>query len=150
MVGVDVSAGMFAEARNNAQELRANNITFVHSDDTLSSVSRQFDLINSFIVFQHIPTARGEVILHRLREAGVGMLQFTYGYSSSTSVVKRLQIRAYFSPWLYGVRNLLKGRPFALFGSRPSASRMRVPGSATRPSPAALKQLPPSNHRVRR
>ncbi|HME90767.1 MAG TPA: methyltransferase domain-containing protein [Myxococcaceae bacterium] len=116
VVGVDVSDGMLAEARKNAEGQGATNITFVKADDSLSAVTGDFDLLNSLIVFQHIPPRRGEAILkmmlQRLREGGVGILQFTYGFASSTPWTRKALVRAYHAvPLLWSVRNLLKGRP---------------------------------------
>lgn len=82
VVGVDVSPSMLGEARRNCDRERLNNVELVESDDRLSAVSGDFDFIHSFIVFQHIPVARGEAMLRRLvrllREGGVGALHFTY------------------------------------------------------------------------
>jgi hypothetical protein len=57
-------------------------VEFVRSDDRLARVAGSFDLIHSYIVFQHIPCRRGEAIAERLlrclAEGGVGVLHFTY------------------------------------------------------------------------
>ncbi|MHB1348528.1 MAG: class I SAM-dependent methyltransferase [Desulfobulbaceae bacterium] len=83
VIGVDVSESMLKESRRVVQEKGLNNIDFVKGDDFLSAVSGNFDLINSYIVLQHIPTARGIRIVQRLvdllREGGVGVLHVTYG-----------------------------------------------------------------------
>jgi SAM-dependent methyltransferase len=118
VVGVDISDSMLAEARKNAAEQGKSNVTFVKSDDQLSAATGTFDFINSMIVFQHIPTARGEGIfkamIERLREGGVGAVQFTYGFDSGTSTARRLLSDAYAHvPLLWGARNLIKGRPFS-------------------------------------
>ena len=82
VVGTDVSPSMLDEARINCVEQGITNVELVQSDDTLSTVDRQFDLIHSFIVFQHIPRARGITIFaHMLRKLainGVGAIHFTY------------------------------------------------------------------------
>jgi hypothetical protein len=74
-------------------------------------------VLNSLIVFQHVPPARGEVILKqligRLRDGGVGALQFTYGFQSGVSRSRGMLVQAYKTvPYLWNVRNLVKGRPF--------------------------------------
>jgi SAM-dependent methyltransferase len=80
--GLDVSQSMLQEARRNCEVNGVTNVHFLHSDDTLSSLSGGFDLIHSCIVFQHIPVERGRLIfarlLHHLRPGGVGAVQFTY------------------------------------------------------------------------
>jgi SAM-dependent methyltransferase len=117
MVGVDVSESMLAEARNNALEQSVSNVTFVKGDDGLTKVTGPLDFVHSFIVFQHIPPERGEVILKQLvellRDDGIGALHFTCSWSSKASLGRRLLTDAYrLFPPLYGVRNLAKGRPF--------------------------------------
>ncbi len=71
VTGIDISPGMLALART-----RGSKVTYV---DTLPD--GPFDWINSFIVFQHIPPARGEQIfedlLARLAPGGMVSLQLT-------------------------------------------------------------------------
>jgi SAM-dependent methyltransferase len=116
VVGVDVSDSMLERARSNAAAFGITNATFVKGDDQLSAVSGTFDFLNSLIVFQHIPPARGEAILQKLvgllREGGVGALQFTYSFESSTPLPRKLLVRAYAKlPWLWNARNVMKRRP---------------------------------------
>jgi len=58
------------------------NVSLLKSDDRLSSLEGCFDLIHSFIVFQHIPPRRGRHIfmslLKHLNEGGISTVQFTY------------------------------------------------------------------------
>jgi SAM-dependent methyltransferase len=119
VVGVDVSPSMLAEAATNARDAGLSNVEFVTSDDTLSQVEGTFNLIHSFIVFQHIPVDRGERIarsmVDRLREGGVGILQFTYANSTTTPppATRRALTAGYAAiPPLHGLRNLIKGLPF--------------------------------------
>jgi 2-polyprenyl-3-methyl-5-hydroxy-6-metoxy-1,4-benzoquinol methylase len=82
VVGLDVSPSMLQEAKRNCEESRATNVKLLLSDDTLSSLSGDFDLIHSCIVFQHIPIERGRLIfsqlLQHLNPGGVGAVQLTY------------------------------------------------------------------------
>jgi len=82
VVGVDVSEAMLAEARRNCEEAGLHNTTFVVSDDALSKVEGEFDLVHSIIVFQHIAPERGREIfrrmLKRIAPGGAGAVQFTY------------------------------------------------------------------------
>lgn len=100
VVGVDVSDSMLAEARRNCDRAGAHNVALVKSDDQLSEVTGTFDLIHSFIVFQHIPPARGTALfsamLPRLAEGGIGILHFTYWIpnSSSPTVTRRIYAAA--------------------------------------------------------
>lgn len=82
VVGIDVSEGMLAEARRNCDAAGLDNVMLVLSDDTLSAVEGEFDLVHSVIVFQHIDPQRGREIfrrmLQRLAPGGAGAVQFTY------------------------------------------------------------------------
>jgi SAM-dependent methyltransferase len=116
IVGVDVSESMLAEAAKNCREHGIANATFAKSDEGLSGAAGSLDFVHSFIVFQHIPCKRGEAIFQRLidllKEDGIGVLHFTYAWSSRTSLARRFLADAYRGvPLLFGVRNWLKGRP---------------------------------------
>jgi SAM-dependent methyltransferase len=82
VVGVDVSPDMLREAERNCAERGLQNVELVLGDESLSRVEGQFDLITSYIVFQHIPVARGEILFRnliaRLQEGGVAAVHFTY------------------------------------------------------------------------
>ena len=114
VVGVDIAPAMLAEAARNADRHGLGNLTVELSDDRLSRITGEFDLINSYIVLQHIPVQRGLAIigalLDRLAAGGIACLHF--------SVRRRATLRTRLS---YFVRhrvpfgalaiNLLKGNP---------------------------------------
>lgn len=81
VVGVDVSAAMRAEAARNCEARGATGVELVDSDDALSQARGKFDLVYSFIVLQHIPPRRGEVIIRnllaRVNPGGVAALHVT-------------------------------------------------------------------------
>lgn len=83
VVGVDVSPAMLAEADRNCHAHGLANVSLVTSDDRLSAVTGEFDLVHSVITLQHIPVARGLQILRhliaRLAPGGLGAVQLTYG-----------------------------------------------------------------------
>lgn len=85
VVGLDVSESMLKEARKNCNERDVRNVTLLKSDDNLSQLTGCFDLIHSYIVFQHIPIERGRCIftnlLTHLEEGGICAIQFTYSRS---------------------------------------------------------------------
>jgi SAM-dependent methyltransferase len=82
VVGVDVSEAMLAEARLNCDRHGHAQVELLLSDDQLSRVEGQFDLIHSVIVFQHIEPVRGRQIAGRLIDllapGGIAALHFTY------------------------------------------------------------------------
>ena len=82
VVGVDISPSMLRRAGELCREHGVDNVSWAVSDDELREVSGQFDLIHSFIVFQHMHPKRGTAIfrklLSHLAPGGVAMCQFTY------------------------------------------------------------------------
>jgi len=126
VTGVDVSEAMLAEARKNCDARSLRNVTLVKSDDGLSQVAGTYNLIHSFIVFQHIPVARGERIFSRmvdlLEDGGVGVMHFTYAKDYE---VKGLLpwIKTYI-PLASNVINWIKGRGFFYYGMQMNAYDM--------------------------
>ncbi len=88
-VGCDVSPEMLAEAAANAAARGLAHVELVESDDALTRVRGPFDLVHSFITFQHIPPARGErlvaALLARVAPGGVAALHFTYARRASVA-----------------------------------------------------------------
>ncbi|NCD03833.1 MAG: class I SAM-dependent methyltransferase [Clostridia bacterium] len=84
VTGIDVSDAMIKKAAEFCRTQSISNVSFVKSDDTLSRLTGEYDFIHSFIVFQHIPVKRGEIIfkslLQHLKVGGVGVLHFTYAH----------------------------------------------------------------------
>jgi SAM-dependent methyltransferase len=82
-VGVDVSEKMLALCNQHLAEHGIKNALTIKSDDALSLVSGTFNFLNTYIVLQHIPPARGYELLERLlskvKEGGVASVQLTYG-----------------------------------------------------------------------
>jgi 2-polyprenyl-3-methyl-5-hydroxy-6-metoxy-1,4-benzoquinol methylase len=115
VVAIDVSDSMLDEAKKNCEEAGVRNVTLLKSDDSLENLSGDFDFLHSFIVFQHIPTRRGEMILRamlrRLSDNGIGSLHFVY--ASSVPGWRRLarKLRATF-PLVNNLANLVKGPSF--------------------------------------
>ncbi len=97
VVGLDVSESMLEEAARNCKANGVSNVRLLISDDFISSVSQRFDLIHSYIVFQHIPPDRGRLIFRKLlahlAPGGVGAIHFIYSkaqYSSTNGVAPRV------------------------------------------------------------
>ncbi len=115
VVALDVSDSMLKETSKNCEEAGLRNVTILKSNDSLGNLSGEFDFLHSFIVFQHIPSRRGEVILgamlRRLAENGVGALHFTYSSRAAKWRQALLRIRSTV-PFVYTLVNLAKSRPF--------------------------------------
>lgn len=80
VVGVDIADSMLAEAARNCESVAG--VKLVKGDDLLSRVEGSFDLIHSYLVFQHIPAARGTAIVARLAQrlepGGIAALEFLF------------------------------------------------------------------------
>jgi len=66
VVGADVAASMLRQARELAARRNVGNLRFLQCTDDLAELDGSFDLIHSYIVFQHIPTERGLKLVRRL------------------------------------------------------------------------------------
>lgn len=81
-VGVDIAPAMLELCRKHAAEAGVVNVNVFPSDDTLSAVQGKFELVNTYIVLQHVPPQRGyrllQAMLGCLAVGGVGSLQMTF------------------------------------------------------------------------
>jgi len=115
VVAIDVSDSMLDEAKKNCEEAGVRNVTLLKSDDSLENLSGDFDFLHSFIVFQHIPSRRGEMILRamlrRLSDNGIGSLHFTYAIHAPGWRRLLRELRATF-PLVNGLANLVRGDSF--------------------------------------
>jgi SAM-dependent methyltransferase len=113
VVGIDVAPGMLEQARENCRKHGIDSASFLLPDQMDSLDPGSFDLVHSFIVFQHIPVARGELIVRKLiallAEGGVGAFHFTYADTRTPiwrfikAVRKRIGL-------VHGLLNLLQGQ----------------------------------------
>ncbi|MEI8572419.1 class I SAM-dependent methyltransferase [Methylomonas sp. LW13] len=113
-VGIDISPSMIAEALDNTKYAGITNVSFVLSDDALTNVVGEFSFVHSCIVLQHIPWARGRLILQQLadRVEPGGYLAVHFLTSSSAPKLIRAAVRLrYVFPPLNWLRNLTKRRP---------------------------------------
>lgn len=85
VVGVDVSPSMLKEASRNADQAGVANVSWMRSDDGLTAVDQTFDLVNSYIVLQHVEIQRGrqlfEALVARVAPGGFGALHVTFGWT---------------------------------------------------------------------
>lgn len=84
-VGIDVSASMLAEAELNRARLGLPNVELHVGANCQPVAGRQFDLVHSAIVLQHVAVPRGLEIFRELvacvAPGGVGAVQVTYSKS---------------------------------------------------------------------
>jgi len=84
VVGVDISPSMLAEARRNCDREGHSNVELLPSDDALSAVVGDFDLVHTCIVIQHIEIGRGlqlfQELVRRVRPGGIGALHVTFAW----------------------------------------------------------------------
>jgi 2-polyprenyl-3-methyl-5-hydroxy-6-metoxy-1,4-benzoquinol methylase len=105
VVGIDISSEMLAEAQLNCSKKGISNAELLLSDDDLSLVKGQFDLIHSFIVLQHIPPDRGIKLIKRLLDClapnGIAALHFTFDRDTTWMRKTISGIRKNFLPFHY-------------------------------------------------
>lgn len=115
VTGVDVSPSMLLTARQNCDKYDLKSVSLLRTSDMASLPSASFDLVHSFIVFQHIPTKRGEAILHRLidlvKMRGVGAIQVLYKSPQKglPAIISAMRNKIPPVQWLM---NVIKGRAF--------------------------------------
>jgi SAM-dependent methyltransferase len=84
-VGVDVAPRMLELCQRHLGASGVTNVSLVLSDDELSRVEGRFDFVNTLIVLQHIPAARGYNLISKLVNllmvGGTGSLQLTFAKS---------------------------------------------------------------------
>ena len=116
VVGVDVSTAMLAHAQQNCELRSIENAEFIHAAELNSLAPASFDFVHSYIVFQHIPIARGEQILRDLiallAEGGVGAIHFTYAFDWPPLSRLFYEIRTRFGV-AQSIFNVLKGNRFS-------------------------------------
>jgi cyclopropane fatty-acyl-phospholipid synthase-like methyltransferase len=112
VTGVDVSDSMLNEAKKNCDARSIKNVVLVKSDDRLSRLNGKYDFIHSFIVFQHIPVARGERIFENLiahlEDDGVCVVHFTY--AKEHAIRKLVAFVKKYIPFSNNFINLIMGR----------------------------------------
>jgi len=115
VTGVDISDSMIAEAKKNCEVNGVKNINFVKSIDDCSNLAGQYNLIHSYIVFQHIPNKRGikifKNLLKYLEPGGICVAHFPF--TSPQNKIQRFADFLYkYIPLSGNIVNILKGRSF--------------------------------------
>lgn len=116
VVGIDVSPEMLNEARANCGKFGVTSVRLLHVDEMESLEPASFDLVHSFIVFQHIPVARGERILRKLiallADDGVGAVHFTF-HDRRPPLRRGISALRRRVGLVNGAVNLMRRRPFS-------------------------------------
>jgi len=114
VVGVDISEAYIAEAMRNRDRMGLANLQFSGSLETLASQQRQFDLVHSYIVFNHIPWPRGKALIGEmfalLRTNGVMAVHVLHRRHAGRFRRAVSWARRNFLP-LHWLINLGRGRP---------------------------------------
>jgi SAM-dependent methyltransferase len=112
--GVDVSPSMLREAERNANRMKLQNVEWVAAD-RLDELSGCYDLVQSFLVFQHIPVREGERIFAKLvcglRPGGVGALHVALRPSHPLAGAFHWTMKTI--PLAYNIVNLTRGRAWS-------------------------------------
>ena len=112
--GVDLSAGMLAEAGRVAALRGVANAVFEQSDGhDFSALPGDFDLIHSVIVFQHIPITHGYAVMEKLmaRTAPGGILALHVNlYRNANRLRKLVNAARCFRP-VHILANIATGKP---------------------------------------
>lgn len=116
IIGMDISIDMLREAEQKCGEHYIDNAKFILSDNNLSGLQNEkFDLINTYIVLQHINVSRGEkilkILLDKLNKNGIGVIHFVFGRNTS-KVRKVVNYFRYRIPYLHNFLNIFQGKPF--------------------------------------
>ncbi len=122
VVGVDISPSMLAEARRNCEAAGLLScIELLGSDDDLSLVTGDFDLVHSCIVIQHIEIPRGlkifQELVRRVRPGGIGALHVTFAWDLHRETLGVFQIPQpspslpWWRHWRQAVVAVLRGTP---------------------------------------
>jgi hypothetical protein len=105
---------MLREAQANCDRYKVRDFALVQSDDALSKVRDEFDLVHSCLALQHIPWSRGkrliDALLTRVRPGGFIAAQFYHRCNAPRLTRAFVRFRYAFTPTNY-LRNLWKGRP---------------------------------------
>jgi SAM-dependent methyltransferase len=112
--GVDVSPSMLREAERNARHMKLGNVDWIPAE-RLDELSGAYDLVHSFLVFQHIPVREGERIFAKLvrglRPGGLGSIQVALRPSHPAAGAFHWTVKTV--PLAYNVVNVAQGRAWS-------------------------------------
>lgn len=101
VTGIDVSPSMLSEAARNCDAANVKNVTLAPSTDISRSIG-QFDLVHSYLVFQHVSWARGRLLIQALSErvqpGGYLAIHFFTSCNAPKAVRLLVRLRYMFPP----------------------------------------------------
>jgi SAM-dependent methyltransferase len=116
VVGIDVSPGMLEQAANNCKERGFQAVRLLGKGELDRLDPNSFELVHSYIVFQHIPVVEGERLLRKLVNliaiGGIGVIHLTFSDVRSAGDRAVLALRGR-SKLMHGLFNLAQGRSFS-------------------------------------
>jgi SAM-dependent methyltransferase len=116
VVGIDVSPSMLSLAREHCSEFPADSVCLQHVDEFDALEPGSFDLVHSFLVLQHIPVDRGELIIKKLvtllGDRGIGAIHLPYSDSRKAFHRSLSSLRKHVKP-VHGLLNLAAHRPYS-------------------------------------
>jgi 2-polyprenyl-3-methyl-5-hydroxy-6-metoxy-1,4-benzoquinol methylase len=126
VIGMDTSRAMIEEARANCIAQGISNAVFLKSDENLSNINIPFDLVISYIAFQHICPERGYIILDNildlLNSGGVGALHFTYSLNHPYLKLKSQHLYSLYTL----IKRMLRFRIFNMIYSKINGMGLRI------------------------
>lgn len=112
--GIDISSSMLKLAKENCVARGITSASFIHANDLDTVPAASLDLVHSSLVFQHIPTNRGEIIFRKLVsllvKGGVGAIQFNYA-DTHKLLAHNLAMARRNSDMFHRLLNVMRGRP---------------------------------------
>lgn len=114
VTGIDVSPSILRLAHSKVPKNLRGRISFRLSDDQLKVLPKNYDLIHSYIVLQHIHPKRGmkliDIMIDRLQPGGVVALHIAYDHEASRLTRLVVWLRNHILPIHY-LLNIMRGRP---------------------------------------
>ncbi|MCH7407957.1 class I SAM-dependent methyltransferase [Belliella sp. DSM 111904] len=113
VIGLDISTDIIAKAKEHAQALDSKNLEFIVYDGKKLPKLPSFDLVNSYIVLQHIEKQRGlaiiEELIQKIKIGGIAHIQITHGHKLPAHTYLNFYLRTKVS-WYNFLYSSLKHR----------------------------------------
>lgn len=115
VMGLDVSPSVIKEAKKKTPKQLKSRVSYHLSNDQLDGLPKEYDLVHSYIVLQHVHPRRGEQIIKKLlanlQPGGFAALHITFAHEAPWLKKTVIWMRNHFVPLHYAF-NVAKGRPW--------------------------------------